>query len=286
MSMDAAVRPITRVRRSICWNIRYSRRSATAAIMRGRLMPLVNAMHRVLNRSGVRLRLHPVAAHPHTVAFGTSRVVPPNTTMVCFEAGQYSVPHTLLGETVWVRVHGRGADEQVIIVHVGPNGPAEVARHARATPGSPQVSDAHFPAQPAGALDRNPRARNATEAQFLALGEGARLWLVEAAAAGTTKMRVKIGEALALATLFGATEVDWRSATPRCTAGSPRPTWPPSSTTTPPALGPAIDTKPVRTAPSPWARPPGPSSVNPPRRMPPAPVRARSAHEDHAPISG
>jgi hypothetical protein len=156
MSMDAAVRPITRVRRSICWNIRYSRRSATAAIMRGRLMPLVNAMHRVLNRSGVRLRLHPVAAHPHTVAFGTSRVVPPNTTMVCFEAGQYSVPHTLLGETVWVRVHGRGADEQVIIVHVGPSGPAEVARHARATPGSPQVSDAHFPAQPAGALDPNP----------------------------------------------------------------------------------------------------------------------------------
>jgi hypothetical protein len=156
-----------------------------------------------------RLRLHPVAAHPHTVAFGTTRVVPPNTPMVCFEAGQYSVPHTLLGETGWMRVHGRGADEQVIIVHVGPDGPVEVARHTRATPGSPQVSDAHFPAQPAGALDRTPRARNATEAQFLALGEGARLWLVEAAAAGTTKMRVKIGEALALAKLFGATEVDW-----------------------------------------------------------------------------
>jgi transposase len=172
-------------------------------------------VHRVTRRRPAQMlaeergRLHPVPAHPYTVAFGTTRVVAPNTPMVSFEAGQYSVPHTLLGQTVWVRVHGRGADEQVIIVHVGSEGPVEVARHARATPGSPRVSDAHFPAQPAGALARAPRARTAAEAQFLALGEGARLWLVEAAAAGTTKMRVKIDEALALAKLFGATEVDW-----------------------------------------------------------------------------
>jgi hypothetical protein len=61
-----------------------------------------------------RLRLHPVAAHPHTVAFGTTRGGATEHPDVCFEAGQYSVPHTLLGETV--RVHGRGAEEQVIIV--------------------------------------------------------------------------------------------------------------------------------------------------------------------------
>ena len=66
-----------------------------------------------------------------------------------------------------------------------PTGPVEVARHARATPGSPKIDDAHFPPAPAGALDRKPLARNAAEAEFLALGDGARLWLTEAAAAGT-----------------------------------------------------------------------------------------------------
>ncbi|MGH3446612.1 MAG: IS21 family transposase [Nocardioidaceae bacterium] len=157
-----------------------------------------------------RGRLHPVPAHPHTVAFGTTRVVPPNTPMVSFEAGQYSVPHQLLGQTVWVRVHGRGTDEQVVITHVDDiAGPVEVARHQRTTPGSPRLADEHFPAQPAGALDRKPRAKNAADAEFLALGEGAGLWLVEAAAAGTTKMRTKMAEALALAKLFDPGEVDW-----------------------------------------------------------------------------
>jgi hypothetical protein len=156
-----------------------------------------------------RARLHPVPTHPHTVAFGTTRVVPGNTPMVSFEAGQYSVPHRLLGQTVWVRVHGRGADEQVVITHVGADGPVEVARHHRAQPGSPSLVDEHFPDQPAGAVDRAPKARNAAEAEFLALGEGARLWLVEAAAAGTIKMRVKMTEALALAKLFDPGEVDW-----------------------------------------------------------------------------
>lgn len=156
--------------------------------------------------------LHPVPAHPHTVAFGTSRVVPPNTPMVSFEAGQYSVPETLVSQTVWVRVHGRGADEQIIFVHVDPHGrkgPVEVARHRRATPGSPQINDDHFSDPPPGALNREPKPKNAAEMEFLALGEGARLWLLEAAAAGSTKMRVKMTEALALAKLFGAGEVDW-----------------------------------------------------------------------------
>ena len=108
-----------------------------------------------------------------------------------------------------VRVQGRGADEQVVITHVGADGPVEVARHARATPGSPKIDEGHFPPQPAGPLERHPRARTAAEAEFLALGEGARLWLGEAAAAGTTKMRVKMTEALALAKLFDPVEVDW-----------------------------------------------------------------------------
>ena len=69
-------------------------------------------VHRLTKRPPVqmlaqeRARLHPVAGTPHTVAFGTTRVVPGNTPMVTFESGQYSVPHQLLGATVWVRAHG------------------------------------------------------------------------------------------------------------------------------------------------------------------------------------
>jgi transposase len=107
--------------------------------------------HRVTRRAPVamlaeeRARLHPLPATPHTVSFGVTRTVAVTTPMVTFEGGQYSVPHALLGAVVWVRVHGRGGSEQVVIVHVGDDGPLEVARHRRATPGSPQLHDAHFP---------------------------------------------------------------------------------------------------------------------------------------------
>ena len=76
-----------------------------------------NRQHRVTKRLPAdmlveeRCRLHPVAAIPFTVAFGTTRQVPVNTPMVNFENGQYSVPHTLMGATVWVRVHGHGDGE-------------------------------------------------------------------------------------------------------------------------------------------------------------------------------
>jgi transposase len=176
----------------------------------------VNArVHRVTRRAPnemleqERARLHPIPASPHTVAFGVTRTVPATTPMVSFDGGQYSVPAALIGQCVWVRVHGRGADEQVVIVHIGADGPVEVARHTRATPGSPKITDAHFPPAPAGALERKPLARNAAEASFLAIGDGARLWLAEAAAAGTSKIRVKMAEAVALAKLFQAKDVDW-----------------------------------------------------------------------------
>lgn len=175
--------------------------------------------HRLTRRPPVemlaeeRARLHVLPASPHTVAFGLTRTVGARSPMVTFEGGQYSVPHTLLGQTVWVRVHGlsdhRGGGEQIVFVHLGPTGPVEVARHRRATPGSPQIDDSHFPPAPAGALDRQPKARNAAEQEFLALGGGARLWLTEAAAAGTTRMRVKMAEAVSLAKLLDSSDVDW-----------------------------------------------------------------------------
>ena len=103
------------------------------------------------------------------------------------------------GEVVQVRRHG----EQVVIVHVGPDGPVEVARHLVTTPGSPRVDDAHFPPAPPGALNREPKARTAAEAEFLAIGDGAGLWLAEAAAAGATRVRAKMAEAVQLAGLHG-----------------------------------------------------------------------------------
>ncbi len=156
-----------------------------------------------------RPRLHRVPGTAHTVAFGLSRTVPENTPMVTFENGQYSVPAHLLGARVFVRTHGTGPDEQIIIVHHGPAGPVEVARHRRARPGSPAICDEHFP----GTRTRIPgdytvKARTADEAEFLALGEGARTWLVEAAAAGAQRMNVKMAEAVTLAKIAGTAAVD------------------------------------------------------------------------------
>jgi hypothetical protein len=117
----------------------------------------------------------------------------------------YSVPHTLIDEAVWVRVDG----DEIVATHVGANGAVEVARHRRSTPGTPRIDDAHYPPRPAGALNRQPKPVNAAEAEFLALGEGARLWLVEGAAAGTSRIKVKMADAVELARLHGVERVDW-----------------------------------------------------------------------------
>jgi transposase len=156
-----------------------------------------------------RPRLHPVPALPHTITFGETRTVAVNTPMVSYQGGSYSVPHRLLGETVWVRVHGAGRDERVVIVHVGDRGAIEVARHARAEPGTPQLDDAHFPPAPAGAINREPKAGNDAETAFLALGDGAALWLKEAAAQGSSRIRVKMAHAVSIAKLTNPTRVDW-----------------------------------------------------------------------------
>jgi transposase len=154
-------------------------------------------------------RLHRIPETAHTVAFGLARTVPENTPMVTFENAQYSVPAHLLGARVFVRCHGTGPDEQIVIVHHGPSGPIEAARHGRARPGSPAIIDEHFP----GTRTRIPgdyavTARSAGEAEFLAIGEGAKTWLLEAAAAGTARMNVKMAEAVTLAKIAGTAEVD------------------------------------------------------------------------------
>lgn len=58
-------------------------------------------------------------------------------------------------------------------------------------------------------MNRSPKATSRAETEFLALGEGARLWLVEAAASGTARVKTKMAEAVTLARLHGTERVDW-----------------------------------------------------------------------------
>ena len=103
-----------------------------------------------------------------------------------------------------MRRHG----EQVVVVHVGADGPVEVARHQATTPGSPRVDDRHFPPAPPTPLHRTPKARTAADTD-LDLGDGAALWLTEAGAAGATRVRAKMAQAVSLAKLLGTDPVNW-----------------------------------------------------------------------------
>ena len=171
----------------------------------------VNArVHRVTRRPPIEMlteerhRLHALPERPYTAALGETRKVSWSST-ISFGAVTYSVPHTLADETVWVRVDG----DQVVVTHCAPSGPVEVARHQRSTPGHPMIDDAHYPPRPAGPLGRRPKPASAAEAEFLAIGDGARTWLVEAAAAGTSRMKVKMAQAVTLARLHGTERLDW-----------------------------------------------------------------------------
>ncbi len=147
--------------------------------------------------------MHRLPALPHTLCFGQTRKVDRQATVSVGDA-VYSVPHTLIGERVWVRAEG----EQLIVVHVDHEGPREVARHELTTPGRPSIQDEHYPPRPAGALERKARPRNSEEREFLAIGDGAERWLKRAAAEGTARIRRKMAEAVDLAKLHGSGPVN------------------------------------------------------------------------------
>jgi hypothetical protein len=121
---------------------------------------------------------------------------------------RYSVPHQHVDERVWVRWAG----EELIVTVIDPDGPREITRHGRGQRGRPQIRDEHYPGDHPGrrALpgDRTPKASNPAEEAFLAIGAGAKAWLVEAAAAGASRMRSKMAEAVAFAKLHGPAVVD------------------------------------------------------------------------------
>lgn len=166
-------------------------------------------VHAVTRRAPAELlvierdQLHPVPDAPYTAAFGESRAVGWSAT-VSFRGARYSVPHTLAGGQVWVRV---SADEIVIVAGEG-SGATEVARHPRLGPGQASICDDHYPARSRDPLHRQPRPTKPSEAAFLALGEGAKLYLVEAAAAGVRRIEARMAEAVALAALHDGAVVD------------------------------------------------------------------------------
>lgn len=129
--------------------------------------------------------LHRVPDAPYTVAFGESRSVTWSAT-VSFRGARYSVPDRLAGGQVWVRA---AASEVVIVAGEG-SGASEVARHPLVGPGQASIRDEHYPGREGrDPLHREPRPNKPSEAAFLALGEGAKLYLVEAAGAGCAASR-------------------------------------------------------------------------------------------------
>lgn len=151
-----------------------------------------------------RAHLHRLPDVAYTAAFGETRKVSWSAT-ISFGGVIYSVPHTLADEVVWARVEG----DELVVTHTPGRGAVEVARHRLSTPGHPRIDDAHYPPRPAGPLGRTPKATNPAEAEFLALGEGARLWLMEAGGAGAARIKVKMAAAVDLARLHGGERVDW-----------------------------------------------------------------------------
>lgn len=171
----------------------------------------VNARdHRVTRRAPVEMlaeeqdRMHRLPERAYTAVFGQTRRVSWSAT-ISYGGVAYSVPHTLADQEVWVRVDG----DEVVATHVTGRGAVEVARHLLSTPGNPRIDDSHYPPRPAGPLNRVPKPTNPAERAFLGLGDGARMWLIEAGAAGTARVKVKMADAVELASLHGPERVDW-----------------------------------------------------------------------------
>lgn len=152
-----------------------------------------------------RAHLHVLPAEPYTAALGLTRTVEPDQT-IRLGSVRYSTPRAFVGAEVWVRVAG----DEIVIVARTETGLAEIARHPRSTPGQPRIDDAHYLDHPAGRGTHSPRPRpvDPAECAFLALGAGARTWLIEAAASGATRVRAKMARAVELAALVGREQVD------------------------------------------------------------------------------
>ena len=151
-----------------------------------------------------RARLHRAPEVAHTLGFGETRTVDERDSTIRYGSARYSVPHTLMGERVWVRVSG----DELVVVDASPRGAREVARHKLTTPGNPSIVDDHYPERASDPLHPRPRPQTDDERAFLSIGAGAQQWLIEAAASGAQRVRTKMTEATELAPLVGTDVVD------------------------------------------------------------------------------
>ncbi|MGC4953832.1 IS21 family transposase [Actinomadura citrea] len=150
--------------------------------------------------------MHALPEEPFAAALGEERLVGDDRT-IRWKRVRYSVPPGFEGESVWAREHG----EHLVVTAHTEHGLAEIWRHTLSAPGHPVILDEHYPDHPGGGNQPRPariRPRNPEEEAFVALGEGARRWLVEAAAAGTARMVTKMARAVELADAVGAGIVD------------------------------------------------------------------------------
>lgn len=149
--------------------------------------------------------MHRLPLEPYTAALGETRRVEENPT-IRFGSVRYSLPKLWVDQEVWCRVEG---DEQVIVGREE-RGLREIFRHELSVPGKPRILDEHYPGHPngRGTLQPQPRPPSETERNFLALGEGAEIWLTTAAASGVTGIRAKMSRAAELALLLGAARVN------------------------------------------------------------------------------
>jgi hypothetical protein len=136
--------------------------------------------------------LHAIPAEPYSVALGETRSVSWSS-LISFQGSRYSVPYQLCEEVVYVRRDG----DEVVITASDVNGAKEVARHRVAAKGQITLVDEHYPERPSGP-ERAPKATTTSEANFLALGEGAKRYLAEMAATGERHLDERMAEAIAL----------------------------------------------------------------------------------------
>jgi transposase len=116
---------------------------------------------------------------------------------VRFGSARYSVPNRLIGTDVVITV--LGARVQVVEPFTG----EVVADHALVAPGETSIVDEHYGSTRPDKPRRAPRAKTATERQFLALGDVAGSFLTGAAAAGVANLARELGEILTLRAAHG-----------------------------------------------------------------------------------
>ena len=113
---------------------------------------------------------------------------------VRFRSARYSVPGSVIGRRVELRVEGSG----LVITHRG----TEIARHRLVGPGELNLDDTHY-GGPVRTPARALRPRTPAELAFLGLGPVAEAFLRAAAGAGVTKLPTELARIVALERAHG-----------------------------------------------------------------------------------